>query len=168
MTLKIETLTRDHNRTAFDCGNDELNRYLRNTARQHIEKGISRTFVLVEDSNPTEILGFFTLASCEILVEKLPRKYAKKYPARAPAAKLARLAVKRNLQRKGLGTQMMVNAIERILRVSEHLGIIGFFVDAKNDEARTFYEQFGFIPLPDNPLELFLPLATLRKAYRVD
>jgi hypothetical protein len=63
---------------------------------------------------------------------------------------------------------MMVNAIERILRVSEHLGIIGFFVDAKNDEARTFYEQFGFIPLPDNPLELFLPLATLRKAYRVD
>ena len=168
MALKIETLTRDHNRAAFDCGNHELNRYLRNTARQHLEKGISRTFVLVEDSNPTEILGFFTLASCEILVEKLPRKYAKKYPARAPAAKLARLAVKMNLQRKGLGTQMMVNAIERILRVSEHLGIIGFFVDAKNNEAITFYGQFGFIPLPDNPLELFLPLATLRKAYRVD
>jgi GNAT superfamily N-acetyltransferase len=168
MALKIETLTRDHNRAAFDCGNDELNRYLRNTARQHIEKGMSRTFVLIEDSNQTEILGFFTLASCEIRVEKLPRKYAKKYPARAPAAKLARVAVKKNLQRKGLGTQLMVNAIERILRVSEHLGIIGFFVDAKNDEARRFYEQFGFIPLPDNPLELFLPLATLRKAYRVD
>jgi len=57
MALKIETLTRNHNRAAFDCGNNELNRYLRNTARQHIEKGISRTFVLVEDSNPTEILG---------------------------------------------------------------------------------------------------------------
>lgn len=168
MALKIETLTRDHNRDAFDCGNNDLNRYLRNTARQHIEKGISRTFVLVEDSNPTEILGFFTLASCEILVEKLPRKYAKKYSAKAPAAKLARLAVKKNLQRKGLGTQMMVNAIERILRVSENLGIIGFFVDAKNDEAKIFYEQFGFISFPDNPLELFLPLATLRKAYRVD
>jgi len=166
MALKIETLTRDHNRAAFDYGNDELNRFLRNTARQHIEKGISRTFVPVEDSNPTEIMGFFTLASCEIVVEKLPRKYAKKYPGRTPAAKVARLAVKRNLQRKGLGTQMMVNAIERILRVSEHLGIIGFFVDAKNDEARTFYEQFGFIPLPDNPLELFLPLAVLRKAYQ--
>ena len=166
MALKIETLTRNHNRAAFDCGNNELNRYLRNTARQHIEKGISRAFVLVEDSNPTDILGFFTLASCEILVEKLPRKYAKKYLSRAPAANLARLAVKKNLQRKGLGTQMMVNAIERILRVSEHLGIIGFFVDAKNDEARTFYEQFGFIPLPDNPLELFLPLATLSRALQ--
>jgi len=77
MALKIETLTREHNRDAFDCGNHELNRYLRNTARQHIDKGISRTFVLVEKSNPTEILGFFTLASCEILVEKLPGKYAK-------------------------------------------------------------------------------------------
>jgi GNAT superfamily N-acetyltransferase len=166
MALKIETLTREHNREAFDCSNQDLNRYLRNTARQHIEKGISRTFVLVEESNPTEILGFFTLASCEILIEKLPRKYAKKYPARAPAARLARLSVQKKLQRKGLGTQMMVNAIERILRVSEHLRIIGFFVDAKNDEARSFYQQFGFIPLPDNPLELFLPLATLRKALK--
>ena len=165
MALKIETLTRTHNRAAFDCGNRELNQYLKNTARQHIEKGISRTFVLVDDSNPSEILGFFTLTACEIHVETLPRRYAKKYPARAPAAKLARLAVMKKLQRKGLGRHMMINAIERILKVSQHLGIIGFFVDAKNTEARAFYEQFGFIPLPDSPLELFLPISTLHKAY---
>lgn len=168
MALKIEPVTRNHNRTAFDCGNHDLNQYLRNIARQHTEKGISRTFVLVEDSNPSAILGFFTLAACEILVEKLPRKYAKKYPARAPAAKLARLAIEQSLQRKGLGTHLMVNAIERILKVSEHLGIIGFFVDAKNQGAKAYYEQFGFIPLPGNQLELFLPLATLRKAYGAD
>ena len=168
MALKIENLTRSHNRAAFDSGNQELNQYLRNTARQHIEKGISRTFVLVDDSNPSEILGFFTLAACEIHVEKLPRKYAKKYPARAPAAKLARLAVTKKLQRKGLGSHMMINAIERILKVSEHLGIIGFFVDAKNGEAKAYYEQFGFIPLPDNPLELFLPLSTLHRAFGAD
>ena len=99
------------------------------------------------------------------LLEKLPRKYARKYPDRAPAAKLARLAVTTKLQRKGLGSHMMINAIERILAVSEHLGIIGFFVDAKNAEAKAYYEQFGFIPLPDNPLELFLPISTLYKAY---
>ena len=52
---------------------------------------------------------------------------------------------------------MIANAIERILTVSENLGIIGFFVDAKNEAAKQYYEQFGFIPLPDNPLELFLP-----------
>ena len=60
---------------------------------------------------------------------------------------------------------MMVNAIERIIFVSKNLGIIGFFVDAKNAKAKGYYEQFGFIPLPDNPLELFLPIATLQQAY---
>ena len=163
--LKIETVSRDHNRSGFDCGNDALNQYLKKIARQHLNKGISRTFVLVDDNIPTEILVFFTLVSCEIFVDKLPRKYAKKYPSKAPAAKLARLAVAKDRQRQGLGTHMMINAVERVIRVSQNLGIIGFFVDAKDNEAKAYYEQFGFIQLPDNPLELFLPLATLRNAY---
>ena len=163
--LKIETVSRDHNRSGFDCGNDALNQYLKKIARQHLNKGLSRTFVLVDDNIPTEILGFFTLVSCEIFVDKLPRKYAKKYPSKAPAAKLARLAVDKDRQRQGLGTHMMINAVERVIRVSQDLGIIGFFVDAKDNKARAYYEQFGFIQLPDNPLELFLPLATLRNAY---
>ena len=163
--LKIETVSRDHNRSGFDCGNDALNQYLKKIARQHLNKGLSRTFVLVDDNIPTEILGFFTLVSCEIFVDKLPRKYAKKYPSKAPAAKLARLAVAKDRQSQGLGTHMMINAVERVIRVSQDLGIIGFFVDAKDNKARAYYEQFGFIQLPDNPLELFLPLATLRNAY---
>ncbi len=163
--LSIETLNRGHDRSGFDCGNEALNQYLRNIAQQHLNKGMSRTFVVVDGDTPTEILGFFTLASCEIFVDKLPRKYAKKYPSRVPAAKLARLAVARKRQKQGLGTRMMINAIERVISVSQNLGIIGFFVDAKDNEAKEYYEQFGFIPLPDNPLELFLPLATLRNAY---
>jgi ribosomal protein S18 acetylase RimI-like enzyme len=163
--LKIEALKKDHDRAEFDCGTNELNKYLRRTARQHLDKGMSRTFVLIDDDSPTKIFGYYTLAACEIHVEKLPRKYSKKYPPKAPAAKLARLAVSKNNQRQGFGTLMVVNAIERILSVSENLGIIGFFVDAKNEEAKGYYERFGFIPLPENPLELFLPIATLQKAY---
>jgi ribosomal protein S18 acetylase RimI-like enzyme len=127
---------------------------------------MSRTFVLIDDDSPTKIFGYYTLAACEIHVEKLSRKYSKKYPPKAPAAKLARLAVSKNKQRQGFGTLMVVNAIERILSVSENLGIIGFFVDAKNEEAKGYYEQFGFIPLPENLLELFLPIATLQQAYK--
>ena len=59
----------------------------------------------------------------------------------------------------------LADTIERVIKISEHLGIIGFFVDAKDYAAKTFYEQFGFISLPDNPLELFLPLTTIKKAY---
>ncbi len=163
--LRIETLSKEHNRSNFDCGVPELNQYLKNIARQHINKGISRTFVLIDNAIPAEILGFFTLSFCEVFVEKLPRKYAKKYPHKAPAAKLARLAVIKERQRQGFGTYMLVNAIERVITVSKNLGIIGFFVDAKNKNAKSYYEQFGFIPLPDRPLELFLPLTTLQKAY---
>jgi len=164
--LKIESLSKKHDRAGFDCGVDELNKYLQRVARQHLDKGMSRTFVLIDDSRSTDIIGFYALAACEILVEKLPRKYSKKYPPKAPAAKLARLAVAKSNQRQGYGTLMMVNAIERILTVSKNLGIIGFFVDAKNESATDYYEQFGFIPLPDNPLELFLPIATLQQAYQ--
>ena len=165
LMLKIKILKKNHDRAEFDCGTDELNKYLQRTARQHLDKGISRTFVLIDDHSPTKILGYYTLAACEIHVEKFPRKYSKKYPSKVPAAKLARLAVSKNQHRQGLGTIMVVNAIERILLVSKNLGIIGFFVDAKNKEARGYYEPFGFISLPDNPLELFLPIATLRQAY---
>ena len=163
--LKIKTLKKDHDRAEFDCGTNELNKYLRRTARQHLDKGMSRTFVLIDDDSPTKIIGYYTLAACEIHVKKLPRKYSKKYPPKAPAAKLARLAVLKNKQRQGFGTLMMVNAIERILLVPKNLGIIGFFVDAKNEEAKGYYEQFGFISLPENSLELFLPIATLQQAY---
>lgn len=162
--LKIEPLGRQHDRAGFDCGSSELNNYLRSTARQHLERGLSRTFVLIDEKAPTSIVGFFTLTSCEIRVETLPVKYAKKYPHRAPAAKLARLAVQVEKQRQGLGSLMMVDAMQRIIAVAEHLGVIGFFVDAKNDKAQVFYKQFGFLELPDNPLELFLPIATLRQA----
>jgi GNAT superfamily N-acetyltransferase len=76
------------------------------------------------------------------------------------------LAVAKHNQRQGYGTFMMVSAIERILTVSKNLGIIGFLLDAKNEGAKQYYEQFGFIPLPDNPIELFLPIATLQQAYQ--
>lgn len=162
--LRIELLSREHHREAFACGERDLDDYLKRTARQHIEKGISRTFVLIDTETSAKILGFFTLTSCEIVAADLPPEYAKKYPGRAPAAKLARLAVSSDRQRQGLGGIMMVEAMRRTLAVSENIGIIGFFVDAKSQAAREYYEQYGFIPLPNNPLTLLLPLATLAAA----
>jgi ribosomal protein S18 acetylase RimI-like enzyme len=162
--LQIVLLSRQHNREAFCCGEHELDQYLKKTARQHNDKGISRTFVLVDTTEPATILGFFTLVGCEVVAADLPSKYAKKYPNKAPAAKLARLAVSVDRQRKGLGGIMMVEAMRRTLSVSENIGIIGFFVEAKNQSAREYYEQYAFISLPDSPLTLFLPLATLAAA----
>ena len=163
--LKIKLLTRKFNRKDFHCGSFELDSYLKNTARQHIKKEISKTFIIYDDEKESEILGFYTLAGCEVVSEKLPAEYAKKYPKKIPAAKLARLAVSKNIQRQGIGYLMMLDAFKRILSVSKHLGIVGFFVDAKDAEAKHYYLQYGFIRLPDDPLKLFLPISTIKELF---
>lgn len=162
--LRIELLSRRHNREGFDCGNPELNDYLRHTARQHTDKGLSRTEVLADDKTPTEILGYVTVSLAEIITDTLPPRYAKKYPAQAHGVKLARLAVAQSRQREGLGALMMIHAMRRALQVADSAGIVGLFVDAKDEAASRYYRRFGFLPLPDDPHKLFLPLATLRQA----
>ncbi len=162
--LQIEELKKHHNRKYFDCGESALNTFLQILARQQQDKGISKTFILFDSEEPTTILGFFALAACEVVSEDLPLPLAKRYPARAPGAKLARLAIDRRHQRKGYGQILMVEAMKKALLVAEHIGIIGFFVDAKNHDSRVYYEQFGFISFPKQPMEMFLPLTTLRQA----
>jgi len=160
---EIVPLARHHDRTRFDCGVPELNSFLKATARQHSDKGISRTFVLSDQEKP--ILGYFTLTLCEVRMEHLPATYAKKYPQHGlPAVRLARLAVSRKYQRKGYGGLLLAEAIHRTVLIAEQAGLIGLFVDAKDERAHKFYERYGFVSLPGHVLQLFLPLETLRLA----
>lgn len=160
---RIELLDQSHDRGAFDCSSEALNQFLRQTARQHIQKGISRTFVLTDSEQPESILGFFTLSLCEVRAEKLPPKLAKKYPSTVPGVRLARLAVAKAWQRQGIGEILMIEAMQRTLSIAENAGIIGLFVDAKDEAAKAYYERYGFVSLEDIPLELFLPLQTIRQ-----
>jgi hypothetical protein len=92
LKLKIEILSKIHKRTEFDCGDTELNYYLHKIARQHITKGISKTFVLIDTANSTKIIAYMSLVVCEIYANDIPHNWKKKYPQKIPAAKLARLA----------------------------------------------------------------------------
>lgn len=163
--LIIRPLESSHDRKAFDCGVPALNDFLHKTARQHREKGLSNTFVLLDENTPHEILGFFTLSFLEVDAATLPREYSQRLPktSRLPAAKLARLAVDKRRQGKGYGDLLVADAVKRIVAtINESGGITGFFVDAKDEHAQRFYLRFGFIPLQDVPLTLFLPLKTLQ------
>lgn len=162
--LIIRSLDTSHNRACFDCGTAELNDFLRKTARQHREKGLSNTFVLLNEQTPQMVLGFFTLSFLEIDVSILPSGYARRLPkvSRLPAAKLARMAVDKQYQGKGYGAILLADAVKRITAtIKESGGIVGFFVDAKNEQVKQYYLRFGFIPLQDSPLSLFLPLKSL-------
>jgi predicted N-acetyltransferase YhbS len=159
----IELLSKQHDRDCFNCGNEALNQFLKQTARQHIQKGISRTFVLVNTEQPEIIICFFTLILCEIRADKFPAKFFKKYPGKVPGVKLARLAVNQAYQRQGIGEILMIEAMQRALIVAENAGGIGLFVDAKDENAKTYYSRYGFVSLEDKTLELFLPLSVIQQ-----
>lgn len=163
---KVELLARSHDRDGFDCGSEPLNLFLKSTARQHAERGISRTFVLVDDNAqpPEPILGFFALNLCQIKSDSLAPQPGKKLPRDVAGVRLGRLAVAKSFQRQGLGRLLLIAAMEKVMEIFETAGGIGLFVDAKDDEAKRYYEQFGFVPLPSNELQLFLPVETIREA----
>jgi GNAT superfamily N-acetyltransferase len=164
--FRLELLSRTHDRAGFDCGSEPLNRYLKQTARQHTERGISRTFVLVDESDtePKPIVGYFTLNICQISAEQLPPDVAGRLPREVAGLKLGRLAVTKERQRQGIGKLLLIAAMKKFVEVFDSVGGIGLFVDAKHDAAKAYYAAFGFVPLPDKPLLLFLPLQTIQEA----
>jgi len=154
----LELLAKSHDRDGFDCGSEPLNSFLRQTARQHAIRGISRTFVLVDENEPKRILGFFALNLCQLKSEALAPEEAKRLPRQVPGIRLGRLAVAKDFQRQGIGKILLIGAMKKFMEVFQTAGGIGLFVDAKDNEARRYYEQFGFVSLPSNDLELFLPV----------
>ena len=163
--LKVELLDATHDRSGFDCGVEPLNRYLQQIARQHIAKGISKTFVLVGEhaAAPKPVLGFFTISLCQVLGQQVPAKWAKKLPEQIPAMRLGRLAVAQTQQGAGYGKTLLVDALHRIARVADLAGGIALFVDAKDEAAAAFYARFGFEPTPSGPLTLFMSTETIRQ-----
>jgi ribosomal protein S18 acetylase RimI-like enzyme len=163
---KLEQLAKAHDRDEFDCGSEPLNLFLRQTARQHAERGISRTFVLVEDdaAEPKPIVGFFSLNLCQIKSESLSPEEARKLPRDVSGIRLGRLAVAKACQRRGIGKILLAAAMGKFIKIFNTAGGIGLFVDAKDPAAKRYYEQFGFVSLPSNELTLFLPVKTIQEA----
>lgn len=96
--------------------------------------------------------------------ENLPAKHLKRFPNfPLPAARLARLAVDRHYQRRGLGELLLADALQRCPRLSAEIGMIGVTVDAKDEQARRWYERYEFERLPDSPLTLWLPTAAIER-----
>ena len=156
--MQILPLTGSHDRQGFDCGRTELNDWLRRIARQHQDKGLSKTYVAIREEAPNQILGYYALTVAEIDTIYLPEIARKRFPNRIPGVRLGRLAVDRGHQGKGLGELLLVDAIERTRRVQQQAGAVGLFVDALDERAARFYLRMGFIPSPSKPLMLFLPV----------
>lgn len=152
--LQIETLRRDHKVDGFDCGVPQLNRFLVVYALQAHQSGASRTFVALSDEN---IVGYYTLVVGEIAHVQAPERLKKgmaRHPI--PLMVLARLAVGRDSQRRGIGIGLVRDAMDRTLSVANHAGIRALAVQAKDDAAASFYVHLGFMQSPLDPRQFFM------------
>lgn len=155
----VEQLGTQHDRDAFDCEENSLNEFLKKYARQNDEKGLGRTFVAVKPGDPA-IISYYTIASGAVSFDTVPEKLPR-YPI--PVAHLGRLAVDKQAKGQGVGAFLLIDALRRIAQVADQMGIYAVEVYALNESARQFYLKYGFTPLKDDPLHLYISMKKIRK-----
>ena len=166
MTLSVATLAGHHKRATLVSGNQAQDGWFHTMAGQAESRGSARTFVLVDDLEPTVCLGYFSLCSHSVVPTALSTEMSKDQPRNAvPAILLARLAVSECRQGEGLGGRLLADAIRRVLAASESIGVALFVVDAENQAAAEFYEHFGFELLPGSETRLAIRIRAVRSEF---
>jgi len=157
--FRLALLDATHDRTAFNCGSAQLDRYVREQVTQDVRRRVATCFVALTDER--RIAGYYTLASSSVPLSDLPIETAKKLPRypTVPAVRLGRLAVDQTFKGQGLGGALLADAIDRA--AGAEIAAYAVIVNAKEEVAVAFYRHHGFIALPDSPLTLFLPLSTV-------
>ena len=163
--IAVQLLGAEHRREGFDCGDAALNDFLLRQAGQQQRRGFGKTYVALADDG-VSVIGFVTVSAGQVATSalssqaKLPR-----YPA--PVLRIGRLAVDGRHQGKGVGQDLLAFALRLAVEFSQRVGLYAVVVDAKHDKAKAFYVKLGFIVCVDNPLCLYLPVATLERAAAV-
>ncbi|MDP6480075.1 MAG: GNAT family N-acetyltransferase [Phycisphaerales bacterium] len=161
---QIEELSADHDRSAFSCGHESLDEFLKKFAGQNQKSGISKTYVATRPDDPT-VCGYYSASSGAVQFNDIPetlRKRLPKYPI--PIAHLGRLAVDAAAQGHGLGELLLMDALARIMSAADAIGIHALEVVAIDENAKRFYLKYGFTELLDDPHHLYVSIKMLRKA----
>jgi len=158
---KPEPIQPAHLLTGFDCGVEELNDFLIRHALANHQAGSARTYVATSQGS---VAGYYSLAASQIAHASATARLKKglaAYPI--PVVLLARLAVDARWQGRKLGQALLKDAILRVLVAADAIGIRALLVHAKDEKARSFYERFGFEPLPEHPLHMVLLLKDAKR-----
>lgn len=166
--LRFEPLDKKrHNRAAFSCEQESLDRYLKEHANQEIKKRVAAVYVLTPDGKT--IAGYYTLSQYAIEAGHLPAELVQllhlpKYD-KLPATLLGRLARSKEFKRRGLGELLLMEALKRALEQSRNIASLAVVVDAIDENARAFYRRYGFIDIPNRPDRLFLLMKTVAQLF---
>lgn len=162
--FRFEPLGKHHDRTAFRCGVEALDRYLREQAGQDQRRSIAAIQLLIDTDNEA-IAGYYSLSATYIRITDLPESLRRKFPryGELPATLLGRLALDQAYQDQGLGDSLVLDSLHRALRNSAEIAAMVVVVDPKDDAASRFYRQYGFEPHAGGGDRLFLPMAQIAK-----
>lgn len=166
MIYLTESLNSNHRKKEFSSDNDMLDNYFRNQVSQDIKRKLSACFVL-NDKVSDLIKGFYTLANNSISQDLIPQEYQKKLPSSyksIPTTLLGRLAIDKRFQKQGVGKLLLVDALKRSYEISKSIGSFAVIVDPIDESAEEFYNNYGFIKLPDSG-KMFLPMNTIKTLF---
>ena len=159
----VEVLQTHHDRASFDCGNASLNNFLRNQARQNMDRNVGVTHVVVATAGDTKILGYYTLVTRTIERVIIPDSRLPNGPI--GVVLLGRLAVDSSVKRSGLGKRMLLRAMKQTLIASMDVGIYALVVNAIDDVTKEWYLRlgWGFEQLLEDPHHLYIGMKTLKQ-----
>jgi GNAT superfamily N-acetyltransferase len=155
-----EKLSSVHNVSGFDSGEPALDDWLRRRAVQNEASGASRTYVVCVGR---KVVGYYTLAAGAVAHAEAPGRLRRKMPDPVPVMVLGRLAVDRTIHGQGVGTGLLRDAVLRTVQAAEIVGIRAILVHAISEAARRFYEKYGFVASPLDPLTVMI---TVEEAVR--
>lgn len=153
-------LAAHHDTTAFACGVDSLEHWLKHRALKNQATGASRCFVVCDDKR---VVAYYALASSAVAVETATGRLRRNMPDPIPVVVLGRLAIDQSLHNTGLGRALVRDACLRVMAAADVIGIRGMLVHALSEPARAFYEHVGFEPSPLDPMTLMATLADIRE-----
>jgi ribosomal protein S18 acetylase RimI-like enzyme len=158
-----------HDREGFSCGVEQVDNFFKRTANKLSKADNLRVFVMVAPDGP--VIGFYALNAHAVSFADLPPKFARTRPSHGniPAAYISMIGVDQRFAGRGYGGDLLVDALKRIVRAADALGIAVVMLDVLDDgdegriaRRKALYEGYGFSALPSNPLRLYLPVATVR------
>lgn len=164
--LRLEPLSKVHDRASFSCGVESLDTYLKTQASQDVRRKANAVFVLTAPSSPRVVLGYFTLCAYGLAPGVVPdeaRRHLPRYPL-VSATLLGRLAVHVTHHGQGLGSVLLAEALRKAYDNADVVGSSMVVVDALDEKAAAFYSAHGFLRLPESS-RLVLPMQTVAKLF---
>jgi len=165
--LLIEPVTREHNRKSFDCGDEDVTRFLREKAMQDHERDLSRTMVLVDpEESPKRIIGYHTLVMTQVKQEEIPNDRPR-ITRGIPVILLGQLGIDMKYQGRGLGDILLMDVQARTDEISRKVGIRALMLDARNERLAEWYGKHDFIRFPQS-LRMFKRIEAIRSLNLLD